>query len=767
MHTVNKAMGEIRPGVRIGTPAVLASVLISSGVALPAHADPALEEIVVTATKRAQPLQDVGVSVTAISTQALRDFSIQNFRDYATLVPGLTTSFNTATRGITPVGLRGVTSLNGTFISGQNTVGFYLNDSPIPVMNPHLTDMQRIEVLRGPQGTLYGSSSLGGTIKLVANPPRYNEFTGSATADLSSTDQGGFNSTIEGVTNVPIGTNAALRVSAYRDKQSGYLDFLEINPNVNATFTANGAGTPTGRTQSGVNDDEAYGARAALAVTPTEGLKVTASVIYNHEHQPALNFYNPAFGLTQRGYFLEPVTDKFTFADLAIEWDLHWAQLVSTTSHFDSTNHTLTDNTEPFSYFFFLSGEGLPKLPAPSYQNNKEWTHETRLLSSWAGPLQAIGGVFYTHKDNPFGFAASAQGRPQLLGVPIPDDTVFSNVSVRKRKEFAVFGEATWSATHWLNLIAGLRWYDFKYSNSDVFVGSPLLVDGGRLVRNSSSTADGVNPRFRIEARPGENQLLYASASKGFRMGGPNYTLPRTPACLASVQAFFGPTATDVPSEFKSDSLWSYEVGGKSSWLGNRLTLNASAYHIDWSNTQVPIVLGGLCPFNGESTNAGAVRSNGFELEAGVAPFEGMSVNVGVSHIHQRVTQALTFPGATVILAPKGSELPNVPQWQASLLTQYKFPLGASTSGFVRGDYRYQSSRVAALANSATKDRFNIVNLRAGVTHAGWEAAVFADNVGDERPSYLGVPAVATIGTFGLDETMRPRTIGLTVSKQF
>jgi outer membrane receptor protein involved in Fe transport len=773
MHMANRVMGEIRRGVRLGSRAALASVLLmSAGMALPAHADAVLadsvlEEIIVTAEKRAEPLQNVGVSVTAISTQTLHDFSIQNFQNYATLVPGLTTSFTTATRGITPVGLRGVSTLNGTFISGQNTVGFYLGDSPIPVMNPHLTDLQRIEVLRGPQGTLYGSSSLGGTIKLVPNAPLYNEWSGSAKGDLSSTERGGLNSTIEGMVNVPLASNAALRLSVYRDSQSGYLDFLEINPNVNATLTANGAGTLSGVTKKDINDDETSGGRAALAVTPIEGLKVTASVMYNHERQSALSQYTPAFGLTQRSYFFEPATDTFTFADLAIEWDLHWAQLVSTTSHFDSKNHTLTDQTEPFSYFLWLSGEGLPKLPAPTYQNNKEWTHETRLLSSWSGPLQAIGGVFYTTKENPFGFSASAQGRPQFLGVPTPDDTLFSNASTRKRQELAVFGEATWSVTHWLNLIVGLRWYDFKYSNADVFVGSPLLVDTGRLVRNSAANAHGVNPRFRIEVRPAENQLLYASAGKGFRMGGPNYPLPHTSACLASLHAFFGPAATDVPSDFKSDSLWSYEAGVKSAWLGNRLTLNASAYHIDWRNTQVPIVLGGLCPFSGESTNAGTVRSNGFELEAAVAPFTGMSASIGVSHIHERVAQALTFPGATVVLAPEGGELPNTPEWQASLLAQYKFPLGARTNGFVRGDYRYESSRLAGLTYAARKDKFNIVNLRAGINREGWEAAVFADNLGDARPSYLGVPAINTVGTYGLDETQRPRTIGLTVSKQF
>jgi outer membrane receptor protein involved in Fe transport len=570
--------------------------------------------------------------------------------------------------------------------------------------------------------------------------------------------------------NIPIGSNAAFRASAYRDSESGYLNFVEIDPNVNKTFTGNGAGTPTGFTKNGANYAESYGVRAALAISLTDDLKVGTSVLYNNSRQDAYSLYTPNFGYVQRGYFLEPIADKFVFADAGIDWDVHWAKIVSTTSYYDSTDQTLQDQTEPFSYFFFASGEGLPKVPSPTYLDNKEWTHETRLVSSWHGPLQAVAGVFFTHRENPFGFLATGQGLPQLLGAPIPNDVLFQNVSVRNRQERAVYSELTYNTTPWLSLIAGLRWYNFRYSNSDLLLGSPLLVVNEKVASRSDATASGVDPRFRIEVRPGDNELIYASASKGFRMGGANVLLPNTPACLQSVQAFFGPTATHIPPDFSSDSLWSYELGFKGTFLQKHLTFNASVYHIDWKNTQVPILLeSSQCPFTGLSTNVGAVKSNGFELEAELAPLQGLDLHFAVSHIHEYVSSPLAFPGATLSLAPEGGSLPDVPGWEGSILSQYKFPLGPGVDGFVRADYRYEGSRLAALGYTAQKTAFNIVNLRLGLDYRTWEWALFANNLNNARPSFVGVPAPATdtIGTYRIDETERPRTIGLTIFKHF
>jgi iron complex outermembrane receptor protein len=189
-------------------------------------------------------------------------------------------------------------------------------------------------------------------------------------------------------------------------------------------------------------------------------------------------------------------------------------------------------------------------------------------------------GVFYTDRKNPFGFFLGAQGAPGLLGFTtppfrIPDNTLFSNDSVRNRREAAVFGEATLAVTDKISVTAGLRAFDFKFTTNDTFVGPGLLVNGEHFTRDAEAKDSGLVPRVRIELRPAEDKLLYASASKGFRMGGANYPLPNTPDCAASLQAFFGqPT---VPPSFASDSLWSYEAGAKSTWFDKRLSMNVSA----------------------------------------------------------------------------------------------------------------------------------------------------------------------------------------------
>jgi iron complex outermembrane receptor protein len=753
---------------RRGLAVSLLGALLATAMAAPAYAAAAssgatVEELIITAQKREESLQNVAISVTAIGAKTLQDFKIETFKDYATLVPGLTNAFVTEQRGVPVIGLRGVESLNGTFIGGQNTVGFYIDNSPIPVMDPHLTDVERIEVLRGPQGTLYGSSSLAGTIKIIPQKPRFDAVGGSFSESLSSTEHGGLNDTTEGVVNLPINSRAALRLSGYYDRQSGYVDFVGI------TF----AGVPTGVVIKDANHDESYGGRAALLVNLTDKLSVQGSLMYHHAALGSSPQFMPSLGFVQKRFNPTPAHDDFTFGDVQVDWDLGNVELVSSTSYFRSHDDTLDDGqTASFSPLIL----GNPVLPATTFDNNREWTHETRLVSKWQGRLQGVVGVFYTDRKNPFGFFLGAKGAPGLLGLTtapfrIPNDTLFSNDSVRNRREAAVFGEATFAVTDMLSLTAGLRAFDFKFTTNDIFMGPGLLVDGERFTRAAEAKDNGVVPRFRVELKPTDDKLLYASASKGFRMGGANYPLPNTPACAASLQAFFG--QPNVPPTFASDSLWSYETGAKTTWLDKRLSVNVSAYHIDWSNTQVPVALTvGTCPFNGLTTNVGGVKSDGFELETALAPMKGLSINFNVAHMHTRVSEQLKFPGATFAVAPKGAELPNIPEWTAAVLAQYTFSLSDDMDAFVRGDYRYSSSRKASInlaTNPAVKDPYNIVNLRIGVTRGPWEASLFAENLTDDQPSYLGQPTPASLKIRGLaiDETERPRTVGMALRRSF
>jgi outer membrane receptor protein involved in Fe transport len=721
-------------------------------------------EIVVTAQKRRESIQDVPVSVTAITQRMIENFKITDFNEYATLVPGLSNTFQSsaATRGTQIVGLRGVQTINGQFISGQNTVGFYIDNSPIPVMDPHLLDIDHIEVLRGPQGTLYGSSSLGGTIKIIPNKPEFDRVSGMVNQEVSTTDySGGIGSLTEGVINVPLGNGVAVRAVGYYEHAPGYTDFVGVRP-----AAGNPAGVLTGVTRKDSDRVNNYGGRISLRVKPTDRLDITASLLFNQSDSANWPLYMPALPLfTQRAYTQEPSHDKMLFADIVAQWDLGAVQLVSSTSYFKGLNDALNDQTPSFTTLF----PSLPILPAQTTQNNYEWTHETRLVSQWGGPLKAVAGVFYTQRKNHFSFFLSAQGNPFLLLpiFPIPNDTLFSNDSIRNRREEAVFGELTLDVFRGFSLTAGLRAFHFDFTTRDVFVGPSLLVANQRLDQPGAAKQSGVVPRFRAEFKPSHDALFYLSAAKGFRMGGANYPLPATPDCQNSLRVFFG--TPDAPQTFGSDSLWSYEAGAKTTLFHGRMTFDASAYHIDWNNTQVPVVLAvGLCPFNGQSANVGKVTSDGFELESTLQPFKGATIIANVAHIHARVAQDFRFPNALVALAHKGDQLPDIPNWTASVLAEYDVPLSATTKGFIRGDYRYTSARKAILTSqSVVKGAYSLVNLSLGVDIRNWEASVFVLNLTDSRPSYLGQPFPTTLAGFEPDQTERPRTIGAGLRLRF
>lgn len=720
----------------------------------PRHHELALEEIVVTAQKRQESVQDVAASVTAISAQTVENYGINNLKDYLSLVPGLTSNgaSTSVNRGLAPVGLRGVQSINGTFVGGQNTVGFYVNNTPVPFVDPRLLDVQRIEVLRGPQGTLYGSSSLGGTIKIISKQPNPEALEGKARVQLRDTKGADLSYGTDMMLNVPISETAAVRAVGYYDSSAGYLDFVGIDS----------TGVPTGVTARGVDDEKSYGGRIALTFSPTDSVTITPSISYAKRELDTPPWFMPSQGLVQRQYALQPAEDDYLLGDLFIEWDLGGVQLESTTAYFRSNNTITPDFTDSFSALM----AGRPILPSVQTNDNEEFTHETRLLSQWEGNFQMVAGVFYTNRKEVSSTMLPAQGRPDILGFPIPNDTLFSNRSPRDRREIAVFAEASYAFSEQWKFVGGLRWFDFDFKTLDDFVGPSLLVENQRVLQRGAAKEDGVVPRMRLEFRPADNTLLYASAAKGFRMGGANFPLPQTSGCNAALTGFFGRPTN--PSNFESDSLWSYEIGAKTTLADRRVTLNGAVYFVDWDNTQVRINLSrGLCPFSGGSTNVGAVESKGGELELQAAVTDRWLLSLAGSYTDTTVTQGLSFPGASIVLARKGDELPNIPKWTVSLMTEITFPITSVVEGFVRADYRYQDDRLAALANVSRKDAYSLGNVRVGFVHDDWEVSAFVENVSNARPSLLGSPALNTVQGLGVDETLRPRTVGLTVTKSF
>lgn len=717
--------------------------------AAPAEA-PLLDTVVVTAERRAVAAYDVPVSLTAIDSETLDQFAIHDFASYGSLVPGLSGQVyegEVQNRGPRTVGLRGVQTQNLSYFGGQNTVGFYINETPVPVVNPRLVDLERIEVLRGPQGTLYGSSSLGGTVRLLTKTPKLGVVEGRVAMDNSFTNEGGYNNAIEGSVNLPLGSIAALRANGYYETLSGYIDFQGISP----------LNVLTNVRQEDANDGKSYGGMLSVLIAPNDVLTITPSVIYSKRESDMADFFN-AGQFVQVNHFLQQAEDQFTFADLRVDWKLGSGTLTSATAYFDMASVADRDVTD------FFAARALPApalIPFDTTIDQREFTHETRFVSDFKGPWQFVAGVFYTDRKEESASRTVQPAITSLFGLPVVNGDILTVRSPRNRKEFALFGQTSYEINEQWKVSAGLRWFDQKFDGADD--GSGLFASPDA---KSAGSESGSRYMGRVEYRPTGTSMYYATVATGFRMGGSNFPLI-SPLCDQGARDFFGPGG--APSTYEPDSLTNYELGGKLRFADDRATLSASVYLVDWKDTQVPVQLGAACPVSGLSGNAGSVESYGFELELGFEPIESWNVWLGIASVNAEVKEDLAYPGAVVVVARKGTALPDIPEWTFSLTSDYGWSIGAEWDAFVRADFRYSGSQPIDFANSSRREAVELLNARVGVKNDRWEAALFVNNVLDSAPS-LGpftFGGTAGGGRRASDYTIRPRTIGARIGWRF
>lgn len=718
-----------------------------------------LEEVLVTAEKRETSIQDVAVSVTALTAETLEKFSIEDFEDYITLIPGVSSNMAgpVSNRGVRPVGLRGVQTLSGTIVNGQNTVGFYINNSPIPVSNPRLVDLQRIEVLRGPQGALYSANSMAGTIKLVTKVPSTESVFGTARVGVGATDSGGVNWEAEAAINVPLSDGVAMRAEAYYEDMDGYIDYIDVTA----------SNEPTGMGESNANDMTAQGGRVAFRFDATDTFFADASVMYSKREIDMTTFYDVEFpGLTFRGHFPLPAYDEFTLVDLNLTWDAGPVTVVSTSSWFNSESDVFNDLTLTFGPLLFPN-PGPTEVPYNPYGNeNDDFSQEIRVQSNGDGPFQYIVGIFYSDREEVSATTVPAPpGKTSILGVfPwLPGQPVFMNTSPRLREETALYAEASYEFAENWTAVVGARAFEFDFTTIDHFVGSTLLAANNEILIEGEATESDVVPKFRLEYRPSDDALLFATAAEGFRMGGANFPIPtQVPSCAEQVEAIFG--VPEVPGSFTSDSLWSYELGGKFTLSEGRVILNAAAFYIDWQDQQVPT--GTLCQFSGAVLNVGKVVSKGLEFELHAAATENLTFALTGAYIDAEVKEDFQLPGATAQpFAFAGDPLPDIPEVSASLIGEYRFPAFDSWNGYIRGDVRYVDDRAGNIADDYTKDSFTEANLRFGIENEEWDLMLYIENLTDERPTLLRDP-LGYIGT-PVEHTLVPRTYGISVRRNF
>ena len=664
-----------------------------------------LQEVVVTATRREEPVQSVPFQVTAMTSSALTQIDAHNLGDFAAYVPGLVTDSGAAP-GL--IAIRGVTLGTGGQLS--SAIGLYLDGVPLGAstsfglgyqsFNINTFDLERVEVLNGPQGTLYGADSLGGAVKYVTAPPDPHGLHATAETELSQTEHGGTNYGLRGVVNLPFGGGlGALRVDGIDDYDSGYVTDPVYH-----------------RNNQGATRNE--GGRVQLLLEPAPGFKMRLSAFYQRDssvgldtafrdfvtHQPTIGTYDQAYPLEQ------PAVSSLTLYSAEINWHLPWFTLTSITA--DQASHGFSLSDESLVYDALLAGFGAGRDPfqLPVDTNTHRVTQEVRLVSRQEGRLRWILGGYYDHEIT--------NEIVDLFDLANPGGTFFGLVPFdadlpSSYRELAGYADATISLTRGLSLGLGVRYSAQHQSYQETTFG--LFATGSNAVYNSPSavtdqsvTTFSINPKYQLTPEV----MLYARAASGFRPGGPNFVL------------FSG---LHNPS-FSPDKLWNYELGEKSSLLDHRVQLDFDVYDIEWHHIQLVVNNGGVNQL--ENGNGARVQGAEMSFEARVTPQLTLGGSAAYTHAW------LSGPVPVLKIDYSGARLPLSPRFNFALLGTYRFALAPGYPTALTVTDRWLGQRTEGFGTSASAlyalGSFNTVDVDWAVTLTrGLSAHLYLKNAFD------------------------------------
>ncbi len=762
-----------------------------------------LEEIVVTAQRRTERLMDVPMSIQAFSQENLDQQGVRSVDDLTRVAPGVTflrngmSSSGNYNDEDSDISIRGIDSA-----AGAATTGIYIDDTPIQTrhlnfgtVNPYpaLFDLDRVEVLKGPQGTLFGAGSEGGTVRFITPEPSLTTYSGYARAEYGSIDGGGSNYEAGAAFGGPIIDGVlGFRISASFREDGGWVNRVDYTrPPSTGSFPTIYSGNPvvTDTTEKNANWHDTQTFRAALKWQPVDGITVEPSIYMQslHINDTAaywLNMSNPSDNLYNNGDAQrDPSTDPWYLGSLKVSWNLPWATIVSNTSYFDRQQHSVSDYSQWFDTVFFLDQYPPVGQVNTSYftdhQNNIN--EEIRLSSvDSTARFQWTAGLFYTHTNEDsteyvVSDAACAGGLcpTNVPGLPPGEVTYIQPRFSMLDKQAAIFGEASYKFTDVLKFTAGLRYSDLQYYGVVQEQEQGLF---GTLNVNtpSSGSSRPVTPRFVLNYQPDTDSLYYASAAKGFRPGGINTTLPD--ACFAGTGV--SPQAAAAP--FSSDSLWQYEIGTKDTVLDRRMTVSAAIYYIKWKNIQQFVYL--ACGL-GIDYNTGEVTSKGGDLEIQWRPLDALTLGVTASYTDASFDDNVVL-GTSDRIVTAGDHLQASP-WNLDLQGEYVWT-GPEVKPYLRLDYQYATPQRSLIpytdpANNPNADatlpglpEIRVLNLRAGLRFNGWDVSLFANNALDyHTPLFVSrdfnAPAydLPNLDTNYFGRGYAPRTVGVTGTYKF
>ena len=689
-----------------------------------------LQEVVVTAQKRVANLQDVPFSVSATSQDQIRNFGAENLVDLSRNIASFTVA--DLGPGQSQMAIRGISS--GQVIRDQpgvkEQVGVYLDESAISIAlftpDLELFDLERFEVLRGPQGTLFGAGSEAGTVRYITRQPQLGRTEVFTDASFETVEDGGQGGMVRGAFNLPMGDTAAVRLVLYWHHLPGFIDAIQ----------------PGGGVDKDVNDGDRTGARLSLLWKPTDQLSITPRIVYQNlttNGFPRVDLYNI---LANPYTAISPVTigdreqytqqregllDQFVLTDLDVNWNFGPATLTSITSYTHRNVRVLRDATQLTGSVTYdalgIDNQADVRLDSPLYDRTglNVFSEEVRVASNGTQRIDWLVGGFFQHVDRHYGQDLPTPGYDALVGAPssffgapAADTPFYSDLSYRL-KQYAAFGEATWHMTSQWALTAGLRYYKFTEDKNLLFAG--VFADdtcapgtGGNTtcvpqVVPASTDSSGTSPRFILSYKPTDDAQLYAQAARGFRLGGINDPI-NLPLCSPTDRIVFG----NNPN-WKDETTWDYELGAKTQWLDRRLTLNVDVFYSDIKDLQATTTAG-TCSSR-VVFNVPTARSEGVELELFARPSNNWDFGISASYIDAKLTSSVTSsipppagspPGTaptTVVVGglEDGNRLPTAAKEQAAAFVGFTQPLSSGKDFFANFTIQYVGSSFSQFEN--------------------------------------------------------------------
>jgi outer membrane receptor protein involved in Fe transport len=772
------------------------------------------EEVIVTALRHSATVQTTPASITAVSGTDLQARGITSLATLAQGTPGV--SLKSEGPSQTEIEMRGMTSSGGN----SATVGFYLDNVPLSgpangqnghvVIDPDLYDLNRIELLRGPQGTLFGSGSMGGTVRLITNQPDPSAYHASAESTLSGTDGGSFNHNNNIMANIPlVKDKLALRVVGSENYTSGWIDRIVANPfpQVDSTGTVRGnvGAAPIAKQYPGSNAYQLYSARISLLWQPTPDLTITPAFFFESSKQNGVSAYDsvsarnqsPGAGLAHYEPFdiSEPLTDRFASYSLNINYNFDWADLTSSTAYWSRTSTQTEEASEAFNnpdtgvtnYINGVNSSGKGYYgpngsgPESGYEHDasSQFDEELRLTSKGSGPLTWVAGVYYSRFKSTWIFDGTTPNYTSYtdLGSVLPGNTPapantpnwFDAYEPSTNAQAAAFGDLTYAVTDKLKLDFGARYTrdDYRFSSCITGWGSArgaATPSCSGLIKLSSGS---FNPKFTLDYTVNSDLMAYATAASGFRPGGGNAVYPTTGLVWGAAFAQMKYTGNSFPTTYKPDSVWSYEIGEKARFFDRRLTVNASAYYEDWKDIQLEAypddwalnINGKTATIYGAEVDINARLGGGFDLQ------------ISGGYVHARVDGGPHWDIVPV------NVLPEVAPESGSVVLSYSRQLNDDYFLTAKLENSYTGQRYSlAFPEPYTPygayvpmAAYDLTNIRASIKYRdAWTIALFVNNVFNKHAQLESLyPENLGSAAFNRVITNQPLTAGIDLTYKF